>query len=503
MPDLASKDNIARGINALRWNSMGTALSMGLQFVVGIILARELGPEPFGLIAIAWLILGLGNLISEGGLGAALIQKQDIDPADIRETFTWQIAVGLLLFVLMTFSADLICEWFRKPEAKSVVLTMAMLFMLQSFGMTSSALLRRELRFKRLQATRILSYLVGYIGIGIPLAFSGYGVWSLVIAQLTQTGLFSLLCFLQIRHPVRLSVRPRASGLLRFGYTVTGSNLTSWAIINMDRLVIGRFFHTTQLGLYERAFNLLAMPVNALTSSFQAVLFAACSRHQEKTVAIRLTYVGASITIGLLVFPPFFAIVAIPETVLIGIYGEQWMSAVPLVTPLALAMPIHALLAMCGPVLTALGFAKKELVAQIFVLTIITIMLILAAGTENIEIVTWSVFIAYLLRFFFLMYPVCQVLNMNILMFFYLLLTPVFMASILAFGVWIVDWQFGSIDMGIVSRLFANIFVGGIFYIALMMLMRPLIVRGVMREALQAVGPQLPRAVRTWARIDL
>lgn len=118
MPDLASKNNIARGIDALRWNSVGTVLSMLLQFAVGIILARELGPEPFGLIAIAWLILGLGNLIAEGGLGTALIQKKEIDLVDIRESFTWQIAVGLFLFMVMTFSADLICEWFRKPEAK-------------------------------------------------------------------------------------------------------------------------------------------------------------------------------------------------------------------------------------------------------------------------------------------------------------------------------------------------------------------------------------------------
>ena len=115
MPDLASKNNIARGIDALRWNSVGTVLSMLLQFAVGIILARELGPEPFGLIAIAWLILGLGNLIAEGGLGTALIQKKEIDLVDIRESFTWQIAVGLFLFMVMTFSADLICEWFRKP----------------------------------------------------------------------------------------------------------------------------------------------------------------------------------------------------------------------------------------------------------------------------------------------------------------------------------------------------------------------------------------------------
>lgn len=503
MPDLASKNNIARGIDALRWNSVGTVLSMLLQFAVGIILARELGPEPFGLIAIAWLILGLGNLIAEGGLGTALIQKKEIDLVDIRESFTWQIAVGLFLFMVMTFSADLICEWFRKPEAKNVVMSMAVLFMLQSFGMTSSALLRRELRFKRLQVTKIISYLIGYVITGIPLAFLGYGVWSLVVAQLTQTGLFSLLCFFQISHPVRPLVRLRDSGLLRFGFTVTGSNLTSWAILNMDRFVIGRFFHTIQLGLYERVFNLLATPMNAITSSIQAVLFAACSRHQDDVAAIRLIYAGASITIGLLVFPPFFAVAVSSETVLIGIYGEQWRAAVPLVIPLALAMPIHALLAMCGPVLTALGFAKKELIAQLFALTIIATILILASGTESIEIVTWSVFVAYILRFVFLVYPLCKVLSMNILIFLSLLLAPLSLAMILASGIWILDRELSSMGMDTVSRLFSNILVGGVFYIALMVLMRPLIVRGLMREALQAVGLQLPRAVRTWARIDL
>ena len=92
---------------------------------------------------------------------------------------------------------------------------------------------------------------------------------------------------------------------------------------------------------------------------------------------------------------------------------------------------------------------------------------------------------------------------MNILMFLSLLLAPLSLATILASGIWVVDQALSSMGMDIVSRLFLNILVGGVFYIALMIVMRPLIVRGMMREALQSVGLQLPRTVRTWARIDV
>jgi len=103
----------SKSIAALKWNYLGRMISMTLQFVTGIILARLLGPEPFGLVAIAIFVQGLGNLFAEGGLGSALIQAQDISQHDIRSVFSAQILIGLIITTALAASAPLLAAFFQ------------------------------------------------------------------------------------------------------------------------------------------------------------------------------------------------------------------------------------------------------------------------------------------------------------------------------------------------------------------------------------------------------
>ena len=102
---------------ALKWNYLGRLISLTLQFAVGIILARLLGPEPFGLVAIALFVQGLGNLFAEGGLGTALIQSQEISEHDIRSVFSAQMVIGFFMSGAVIGSAPLLSAFFHEPMA--------------------------------------------------------------------------------------------------------------------------------------------------------------------------------------------------------------------------------------------------------------------------------------------------------------------------------------------------------------------------------------------------
>src|SRR3954447_7843179 len=102
------------GWQALKWNYFGNAARGLAQFVIGILLARLLGPEPFGIVAVAWIILGVGNLFADLGFGAALVQRASLSTSDLRFIFTCQMVFASCLTLVGVLSADFIARYFHK-----------------------------------------------------------------------------------------------------------------------------------------------------------------------------------------------------------------------------------------------------------------------------------------------------------------------------------------------------------------------------------------------------
>ena len=386
-----------RSLGALKWNYLGAAARIGSQFVIGILLARLLGPEPFGLVAIAWLLLGLGNLVADFGLASALIQRATINERDIRYVFTLQLLMGAGLSALVYFSADYLAVFYRRPDAASVLQWMGLCFLFQAAGQTATALLRRSLDHRRVQICQVLSYLAGYLLLGIPLALGGAGVWALVVAQLCQSLLYSCSTYLSVRHPLLPSFRSEQTGMLAFGSKVMASNLTSWGISNLDSAIIGRILGVLDLGLYNRSMNLVAAPMNAAVSSLQGVLFPLYSRLQGQTDQIRRTYLAVICLLSLVLVPMFAAVAAIPETLVLGIYGSSWRAAAVIITPLALAMPVNAILAMSGPLMMGQARAGLEAGAQLLGVLVMVAAVSFFAG-YSLSAVAWAVLAVYCLR---------------------------------------------------------------------------------------------------------
>jgi PST family polysaccharide transporter len=381
----------------LKWNYLGTLARTISQFVLGIVLARLLGPEPFGQVAIAWLVLGLGNLVADFGLASALVQKQEISERDVRYVFTLQILAGSIMTVLISIAAPWIARFFNSNEAIPVIQVMGCLFLIQATGQTATSLLRRHLDFKSLQAYGVGSYLVSFFMVGLPLAMAGAAAWSLVVAQILQALLYAAAVNLHVRHSWMPTLKADATGMFVFGTKVLASNLTSWGISNLDSVIIGRVFGPVSLGLYNRGMNLVASPMNAFTSTLQGVLFPAYSRSNGNVEAARQAYLASVGLIAAMLVPVFAAVAVMPHTVIAAVYGERWMQVVVLLTPLALAMPVNAILAVAGPLLAGLGAAGLDAASQA-ICVLILIPAVWLASQISLEAVAWTVLSVYLLR---------------------------------------------------------------------------------------------------------
>jgi len=385
------------GWQALRWSFLGN-LARGLsQFLVGVFLARLLGPEPFGVVALGWMIIGLGRLFADLGFGAALVQRATLSEADLRYVFTVQMGLGLLLTAAGWLSADAIAAYFQKPQTAPVLRALFLLFVIECPGQTAAAMLRRELNFRRVQQVAIASYLIGYVLVGIPGAMLGYGEWSLVFAQLTQSVLSTCLLLHGTPVPMKPCWRSDTQGIAGFGMKVTAANLSSWAISYIDTAFVGRAFGVAELGLYSRALSLLNMPMSIIATGFQGVLFTSCSRQQHDTAKLKTIYLETSTAVAMVCLPLFATAAAVPATLVLGVYGNKWEAAIPLVPPLALAVLVHVILAVQGPVLMAANRVGAELRNQVFTV-LIFLPLLWVAAQHALVWTAWAVFAAHVLR---------------------------------------------------------------------------------------------------------
>ena len=329
---------------------------------IGAVLARILGPGPFGQAIIASTIYGFVALFVNGGFSQALIQQRDLAPLQVRRTFTTQVGMGIVMTLIVAVLAPFLARQFHTPAATPVIRAMSLIITFQAIGLVSAALLRRQMRFKAVQYAGIASYIVGYVAIGLPLALHGAGVWSLVAAYLAQSLFNTVLLYVAVRHTLLLSFHfPDRS--TSFGGAVIGSNLMNWGHSNLDNLASSRL-GPFSLGLYGRACNLAYQPVTALATTVQSVLLSAAAKVQHRPELLRSVVLSMLALVFGLIGPAYVTLALIPDTAILGLYGTKWVESVPLMVPLALAMPFWGGMSLLGPVLAGIGKPQLELWPQ-------------------------------------------------------------------------------------------------------------------------------------------
>src|SRR5690606_28011111 len=202
-----------RAIGSVLWSAFGTALRVGMQLAAQIALARLLGPEPFGLFAVALVVIALSGLFAEVGLAYGLIQKPVVGREDIRFAFTWQLLLGLLVMLVVLASAGPIARALDDARAAGVLRALAPGILLGALAATPTMLLRRRMQFKWLQLSGVAAYALGYLGLGLPLVLAGWQVGALVVAYLVHATVLLALAFWKAPHSLApLFWHPDAAG---------------------------------------------------------------------------------------------------------------------------------------------------------------------------------------------------------------------------------------------------------------------------------------------------
>lgn len=363
-PAAASLGN--RTMGAAKWRLASSAVQGGLQFGVTILLARLLPPEDFGLVALAFVVVGFATMFADVGLGPAVVQRQPLTERHVRTAFTVSLLMGAALTALLLLAAPLARHLLRDPGVVPVLRWEAWLFVFAGLGTTARALLQRALDFRRLFFVDLVSYGVGYALVSLVLALLGWGVWSLVAGALMQSLLGGLLPLLWVRHPARpLLARREIHDLMGFGVGATLNRIVAFVSLNGDNFVVGRWLGTHLLGLYSRAFQLSALPLGYVSSLTWSVLFAAYSEIRHDRARMSRAYLQA-IQLTTLMGAPIMAgmVVAAPHLI-VGLYGEAWRGAVVPLQILCAVAVFRTIYHASGALTHAMGKLYAELRRQL------------------------------------------------------------------------------------------------------------------------------------------
>lgn len=321
---------------------------------------RLLDPSDFGAVAVAFAFMQFAAPLREMGFGAAIIQRADLDDRHLASVFWLNVWTGIALAVLTVALAGPLAAYFRIPVLQAILWWFAADFLIGSLAVTQTAILTRTLRFRELALREMASVIVGG-AVGIWMAFSGYGVWSLVGQLLAGTTAGVVLLWSVSRWRPSLSFhRDKLGEMTSFGLNVVGFEMVNYVSRNLDKLLIGKVLGDKQLGYYSAAYRFVLFPLTNIAAVASRVAFPVFSRSQDDLDRLRTAYLTVTRSVALVCFPLLLLpAVTAPEIVPL-IVTAKWGPSVPVVQLLCIAGLRQVICAFNGAVYRARGRADLQ-----------------------------------------------------------------------------------------------------------------------------------------------
>jgi O-antigen/teichoic acid export membrane protein len=318
----------ARAVRATIWAGLNTLIPMLTSFGVLIVTSRMLTPSDFGVVALATGIALLGSAICPGGFGEAIVQRLELSPRHLDAVFWLCISCGCVVYFIECELAKAAARFFKVEIIAVLVPVIGSRLISDMAAVVPNALITRSMSF-HIFAIRSLVASIVAAAITIGLLLKGYGLWALVVSQLTTSFVTAIASFLTTKWYPRLSFSFSALQEL-FGYGLFSSatqNITSLVAQN-EQILVGFFLGTMQLGLYNFSKRVILVLNSVVSGSLGAVAHPMFSGIQNDTVRVRRAFLSAQFVSALLSFPIFIGLAFVSGRMVPIIFGHHWLSAV-------------------------------------------------------------------------------------------------------------------------------------------------------------------------------
>jgi lipopolysaccharide exporter len=463
-----------------------------LQLAAQVVLARLLGPANYGLFALALLVLMFTTFLADFGFCWGLVQAKELCRDEIRFAVTWQLLSATAMSGLLYILAPWVATYFTEPGLEPILRWLSLSCVLAAAASPALNLLTRKLDFRTLNIIQVASYAIGYLGFGIPLAYSGYGVWALVVAWTVQSACTLVFAVIKNPYPFKpLFWCQGGTAISRVGATVFVTNICNWMLNNFDRVSLGRFLDAHGVGVYVAAYNLANTPNALLIGTLQPAFLAAGARVQEQPERLRRAYLSVVGVVWILVTPLFVVLAIVARDFVRLLYGPSWDTTGAVLSILALGMPAYITWGLSTPILWNTGKKQWETLLQLPVLLLAGLVLFYLArrGVETVALVTVSVLCA---RAVVVTTGACMCLGIGVNDLRGSIWRGGVMATIAAVGTWIGQKVGAVINDGYLMSLFAG-GLAGVLTLMVAMFASPKLVGPAVDDMLMRFGAAFPR----------
>lgn len=331
----------------LYWKFAEQFSNYGVQFIIGIFMARLLSPSDYGITALPAVFMAIAGLfVGGGGFGRALVRKQDLKEEDLSTAFIYSMAVGCLCYATLFFASPWIADFYNTPVLKPLMRVTALSFIYGPIATPQGVLLQRRLDFKTPAKISVIVKILSGI-IGITMAYIGYGVWALVISGMFAGIVGQVITISIVRwYPKTGWSKESFKYLWGYGNKLMGSYLLGHIYENIAPIYIGKYLSPADLGVYNRAQGYAAMPSRNITDTLQGVTFPVISKMQDDDEALARNYRKILRTTAFIVFPLMMILSALARPLILVMITAKWEACIILLQILCFSMmwyPIHAI----------------------------------------------------------------------------------------------------------------------------------------------------------------
>lgn len=364
-------------VHGIGWRTVADGGQVVLQIIFTAILARLLEIADFGLVAMCFVFLRFVRAFMDVGFGSAIIQSQTITNGQISALFLFQLGLRLVIFAVCVAAAPLAANFFQQPALTELIRVLAFVVILDSFGFPN-VMARKELRFQGYSVLSLVTAMLGNV-VGIWLALTGFGVWSLIYRVLTEKALYAGAIWFVVGWWPSRPVWRGLGQFVSFGATMFASNFIYFLSQNLASIIIGKFIGAESLGLFNVAYNLAIVPAQKIQSVLMTVFGPAFARLQADTEQLRRATYESLFTISFFFVPAMLGLAAVAPYLVRVLYGEKWGEAGAYLAILAFVGLMKGVEHVLRSLLVARG-RPERILKIVAVETVVSIALLSAAA---------------------------------------------------------------------------------------------------------------------------
>jgi Membrane protein involved in the export of O-antigen and teichoic acid len=438
--------------------------SFGTNMISTAVMARLVSPEGFGIVAMVTAITGFVVIFKDLGFSTAVVQNKSVSQKQVSTLFWLNILFSLGIALIVLALAPILVSFYHEPRLFDITIVFALSIFISGFSLQHSALMKRQMRFKRLSKIQMLTAGISLL-LGIGLAVMGLDYWAIVGASVMQTLLNVILlwAFCDWRPHFTFDVS-RVKHLMRFGAGITGFDLVNYFSRNADNVLIGRFAGAAALGLYSKSYQLLMLPITQLRMPLNTVTLPALSALQHNKSKYAEFYRRYVFILAFFSMPLVACLAVFSKEIVLIVLGDDWVEAGYIFQLLAFASFIQPVAGSKGVVMITTGQTRKY-----FAWGVVNAVFTVAGYLIGVQWGISGVAISYIIVNYFLLLPSLywcfEGTPISVGMFFGEILHP-FLFSVISAGASIfVKYCFA--DLPQLALVIAGFSAGALVYIAL------------------------------------